>query len=234
MNVIGRILNRVLSFFGLKLSRKNNSTFQYKFSKDFDYSLVMIGAHNGSKSIQLVHDALKFGKVCLVEPVPYLFKLLSDTHSKTEGIHLINKCITPTKTDTVDFYAISLDSNKVHDYGDQLGSLNPYHAKNHDNRFEKFVTKIKVPTLTTTQLLDELNCSSVNFLFIDTEGHDAQILLTFPFNLIKPKMILFEHKHADGTHIVGDNFVSIIKFLNSHGYQIRILDSENAIATLGK
>ena len=232
MLFLRRVLNRFLSFFGLKLSRKNNSLFQYKFSKDLDYSLVMIGAHNGSKSNQLVLDALKFGKVCLVEPVPYLFKLLSDIYGKTQGIHLINKCITLSKTDMVDFYSTSLDSNNVQDYGDQLGSLNPRHAINHDNQFEKCVKKIKVPALTITQLFSELNCSSVDLLFIDAEGHDVQILFTFPFNLIKPKTILFEYKHSDGTNIIGDNFVSIIKSLNSHGYKIRILDSENIIARL--
>ena len=102
----------------------------------------------------------------------------------------------------------------MHYYGDQLGSLDPHHAKNHDIRFEQFVKKIKVPAVTTKKLLSELNCNSIDYLFLDTEGFDAKILLTFPFNLVKPNIICFEHKHSDGTHTIGDNFLSSIKLLN--------------------
>ena len=80
MKVIKKILNNFINSFGFKFSRVNNSTPRYQFRNNHDYSLIMIGAHNGKKSTQLVIDALKFGKVCLVEPVPYLFDQLSRTH----------------------------------------------------------------------------------------------------------------------------------------------------------
>ena len=234
MKVIKKILNNFINLFGFKLSRVNNSTPSYQFKNGHDYSLILIGAHNGKKSIQLVIDALKFGKVCLIEPVPYLFDQLSRTHKKNEQTFLINKCITSTEKSFIDFYSTSMESNKVHHYGDQLGSLDPNHAKKHDKRFQQFVSKIKVPTTTPSKLLSELNCNSIDYLLLDTEGSDAQILLSFPFNLVKPNTICFEHKHIDGTYTVGDNFLSIVKLLNLEGYKIRILDSENAIATLNK
>ena len=227
-----KILNLFLGLFGLKLSRKAVSVNQYGFSHGADYSLVMIGAHNGKKTTQLVNDALKFGKVCLVEPVPHLFNQLLDRYKGGDGICLINKCITPTETAFVDFYSISQASNKVTIYGDQLGSLNSQHAKNHDIRFEEFVKKIRVPALTVAKLLTEQNCSKIDCLYLDTEGSDVQILLSFPFNVVKPKTIIFEHLHTDGTGITGNNFLSIIKFLKSEGYKISRFDSENALATL--
>tara|TARA_B110000003_G_C16643418_1_gene531053 strand:- start:471 stop:1193 length:723 start_codon:yes stop_codon:yes gene_type:complete len=204
----------------------------FSFSKTKDFSLVMIGAHNGKKTKYFVRNASKYGKVCLIEPVPYLFQQLEKLHRPSKNMTLLNKCISPVDVEFAEFYALSPKANKIQPYGDQLGSLSAEHAKNHDIRFESAIHKIKVETFTLAQLLEQISCSDINLLFLDTEGFDTEILPTFPFEKLKPKAILFEHKHSDGTHNIGEKFANIIVQLNKHGYRVQCIDRENCLATL--
>ena len=204
----------------------------FSFSKEADYSLVMIGAHTGRKTRFFVERAARYGKVCLVEPVPHLFAQLIKTHAHTRNVELVNKCITAENIEKVAFYAPTEDANKIRPFGDQLGSLNPYHAVNHDRNLTGVIKEIEVPALTIHGLLSKIKCGSLNILYLDTEGYDMTLLEEFPFSDLKPCSILFEHKHADGTHNIGENFGRVITTLNKLGYRVQCLDRENCLATL--
>ena len=101
-----------------------------------------------------------------------------------------------------------------------------------NKRPESAIHKIKVRALTFTQLIRDLQCRDINLLFLDTEGFDAEILPTFPFDKLKPQAILFEHKHSDGTHNIGAKFANLIIQLNMSGYRVQCVDRENCLATL--
>ena len=205
---------------------------KFSFSNTKDFSLIMIGAHNGKKTKHFVRNASKYGPVCLVEPIPHLFKQLEKLHKPSKKMILLNKCINPLATEFVEFYAPSPEANRIHPSGDQLGSLHADHAKNHDIRLENAIHKIKVRALTLTQLIEALQCRDINLLFLDTEGFDSEILPTFPFDKLKPQAILFEHKHSDGTHNIGAKFANLIIQLNMNGYRVQCIDRENCLATL--
>ena len=233
------ILEKISSFFTLqdfwvqkKMPFNPRYYKNFSFSNTKDFSLIMIGAHNGRKTKHFVRDASKYGTVCLVEPVPRLFKRLEKLHKSSKKIILLNKCITPVANEFVEFYAPSPEANRIHPSGDQLGSLHADHAKNHDIRLESSIQKIKVGALTLTQLIGDLECRDINLLFLDTEGFDAEILPTFPFEKLKPRAILFEHKHSDGTHNIGAKFANLIIKLNMNGYRVQCIDRENCLATL--
>ena len=51
-------------------------------------------------------------------------------------------------------------------------------------------------------LYKEYNINQIDLLHTDTEGHDYTILMNYNFE-IKPKRIMFEHKHMDGLNTVG-------------------------------
>ena len=230
--LINNIIKSALGYYGLKISREDSSIFNYNFTVNSDFSLILIGAHNGRKSKKLINKALKFGKICLIEPTPYLFNILKKEYDSYKNIYLINECITPTEKNSVDFFITSEKANSIDEYGDQLGSLNSQHAKNHNKNLESFTKKISIPSLTVNKLLNKINCGSIDYLFIDTEGSDIEILLSFPFHKIKPKTIIFEHKFSDGHLLIGKNFIKCINLLNDNNYKIKIIDSENAKAVL--
>ena len=54
------------------------------------YSLILIGAHDGSKTLPLIRESSAKGKVLLVEPVPFLFHRLAQTVSGIPNVTLAN------------------------------------------------------------------------------------------------------------------------------------------------
>jgi hypothetical protein len=63
--------------------------------------------------------------------------------------------------------------------------------------------------------------TELDLLFIDTEGHDYEILSALDLNIIKPKKIIFEHKHMEGTNLpIGEKYDKLINKFNDFGYKI--------------
>jgi FkbM family methyltransferase len=195
------------------------------------FSLVLVGAHDGSKTVDFVQTALALGHVLLIEPVPYLFTKLKARWEGTPRLSLLQGAIS-THIGSQDFYAPTPSAQRVFQYGDQLGSFNESHAVNHHPQLAGMFEKIVVQTTTFDFLIHQYEIEGINVLVTDTEGSDAKILPLFPFDKLKPRIIVFEHKHADGTFHIGKQFAALIERLDAEGYQIRVLDNENCRADL--
>jgi|TARA_B100000073_G_scaffold346964_1_gene359823 FkbM family methyltransferase len=68
-----------------------------------------------------------------------------------------------------------------------------------------------VKTITWNTLVETFNINEVDYLKIDTEGHDWEILKSIDLNKIKPKVIKIEHKHSG-------KWREINTYLMEHGY----------------
>jgi FkbM family methyltransferase len=194
------------------------------------FSLVLVGAHDGSKMKTFIRQAEAVGKVLLIEPVPFLFSKLESRYAKSPKV-ILSKIAISTKDGEFEFIAPKQTANLFVAHGDQLGSLVPNHAKLHDERMAQHIEVIKTPASSFTTLVRTENISSIHTLFTDTEGMDAELLQSFPFSAIIPKRIIFEFKHTDGANRVGKKLASLLTFLEDHGYRINVLDAENMIAT---
>lgn len=195
------------------------------------YSLVLIGAHNGHKTQPLVERAASIGPVLLVEPVPWLFRDLAQRYLGRESIHVLQAAIAEADSEQVSFFAPDESANEIRSYGDQLGSLNPSHAIRHDPGFSAKISEIKVAAFSFKSICKQFGISSIDTLMTDTEGYDAKILATFPFRNMRPRRILFEHVHCDGVFHIGKHFAYLLIALEIHGYRTQILDGENCQAT---
>src|SRR4051812_48054732 len=100
-----------------------------------NYSLLMIGAHDGSMTQTFINERAALGQVLLIEPVPYLFEKLSQRFADNANIVCLNEVISEVDGG-VDFYMLAADSNDITPYGNQLGSLIADHAEKHDPRFK--------------------------------------------------------------------------------------------------
>lgn len=197
-----------------------------------NYSLVLIGAHNGTKSKHLVEKASSRGPVLLVEPVPWLFDSLLKMHGRNSAISLVNAAVVDSEADKVSFYAPTPDASRVANYGDQLGSLDPLHASSVHMAFESVIEEITVPAISITSLIDQFEISQIETLLTDTEGFDAKIISRFPFEKIKPHHIVFEFMHSDGTFNIGKNFAHLIIILSDIGYKVKALNGDDCWASL--
>lgn len=191
--------------------------------------LVMIGAHDGFKMERQVREAAALGRVLLVEPVPFLFERLSARYAGSPNISLRNIAVATTDGEAM-FTAPKQSANAIVPYADQLGSLLGGHAVGHDSRLSGEMELIRVRTSSFGTLLTDENITSLDVLLTDTEGMDADLLPTFPFDRVLPGQIVFEFKHADGVGRVGRKLAKLLTFLDDLGYDIGVMDGENMSA----
>src|SRR5262245_6914610 len=194
------------------------------------FSLVMVGAHDGSKTDIFIRRSAAIGKVTLIEPVPYLFDRLSSRYSDSPNVLLRNIVIATTDGE-VEFTAPKETANSISAWGDQLGSMIADHAVAHNQRFAQHIEVIKAKASSFETFVNAENISSIDVLFTDTEGMDAELLVTFPFARIIPNRIIFEYKHSDGYMRVGRKLANLLNLLEDHDYLVNILDVENMMAT---
>jgi FkbM family methyltransferase len=193
------------------------------------FSLVVVGAHDGSKSAAIIDPAIARGRILLIEPVPFLFARLEAKYGGRPNVSLRKFAISLSDGEET-FVAPLQTANTIEGYGDQLGSLIPDHAAKHDVRFTEHTEKIRVQVLRFETLIRSEDISSIDCLLTDTEGMDADLLLSFPFSRVLPQQIIFECKHADGTSRIGKKLGGLLIALDCLGYDTHILDFENMIA----
>ena len=195
------------------------------------YALVMIGAHDGSKNLPAIVEASRDGKVLLVEPVPFLFQRLRKNVAQVPNVILANICIS-TVDGMVEFTAPKEASSTLGVGFDQIGSLSPKHATNHHFAMADHVEPILAESMTFASLVREYDITSLEMLLTDMEGFDCELLPGFPFARVLPNTIVFEFRHSDGTFRVGRKLARLLTDLDDLGYDIKVRDIENMIATL--
>ena len=121
------------------------------------------------------------------------------------------------------------DFSQFPGWASQLASVNNDHALGHISNL--IVEKINVKTTTINEIVKEYNITQIDLLHTDTEGHDYTILMHYNFE-IKPKQIMFEHKHMDGLFKVGIKYTELSNKLLSIGYKKINQNSEDTVFEL--
>jgi FkbM family methyltransferase len=196
-------------------------------------TIIQIGSHVGNTSndpiFNLINDTTT---LVLVEPVPFLFRQLKANYNKLNNpnIFFINKAV----SNFIGHIEMTIpseanDFSRLPFWASQLASVDPNHATGHINGL--LVEQISVETTTVNQIVEEFGITNIDLLHTDTEGHDYTILMDYNFK-IKPKQILFEHKHMDGLLTVGDRYIELCDKLLSLGYTKMGQNSEDTLFQL--
>ena len=101
----------------------------------------------------------------------------------------------------------------VSDISTGISSLAAFHESH------KPSVTVKVKTL--RKVCEELNINRVDYLKIDTEGFDLFVLKGFPFEIMKPQLILCEFEDGKTTGL-GYSYEEMGDFLLSQGYAVYI------------
>ena len=201
--------------------------------KNIDY--LQIGSHSGNTDTdKLFKQDLTNKNIILIEPVPSLFEELK-TNYKTKDLNTVlflNIAIS-NKNDTLELYIPSKNNcfSKSPYWVDQLTSVNKDHISRH-NIYNLNIDKISVPCITLNTLIDMVGIKTIDYLMIDTEGHDYEILMNFNLDIIKPNKICFENAHTDGTLTRGNNYIELINKLTKYGYKIIEENTQDTIVSL--
>jgi FkbM family methyltransferase len=143
------------------------------------FSLVVVGAHEGMMEADLIKRSCATGRVLLIEPVPFLFARLRERYSSKPNVVMRDFAISMADG-TATFMAPKLSAGSVTAWGTEVGSLNPTHATDHNKAFQEHVEAITVETRSFRTLIAVEGITSIDNLFVDAEGLDADLLLNFP------------------------------------------------------
>lgn len=157
----------------------------------------------------------------IVEPQSTMFDDLSRNYRPYGSRIILEQCAVGYGTDEVTLYSAEpVPSGQV--TGSTLvASLNVHHVQTYAaSTTDSPLQSIKVPCRTIEALLHAHGMKALDFLFLDIEGAEANILLNLDYQSIHPRVIVFEHIH------LGDSVVEIEALLRSHGYHLHHLEHD--------
>lgn len=202
-----------------KNNNYNKIKYNIKYNKyekdDNNWNMLKIGAFTGNGDNSFISQ--EYMKLILVEPVKELFDELKYNYSNTYPgytIEYVNKAISNSNGTTTIYYPTN--TNKV-SWIKQCSSLSKEHILEHG--YTDNINEYKVDKITLNKLVKHYNIKNLDFLVVDTEGHDYEILMNYDFELLKPKYIQFEYIHMDGVKTWKRNFTNICKYLEENGYK---------------
>lgn len=179
-------------------------------------SIIQIGAHVGDTENDPVHHFIRENSVpvlrgrpkcsaVLVEPVRYLFEQLAANYEGCEGVILDNAAIAD-RNEVRDFYRLDenadLRASGMPQWLNQVGSLLPqrmgtlWDECEHNQAYKRFISEHtvvdRVQCITFDDLLQRHQIDRIDFLQIDAEGYDYEIIRTIDFHRVKPTVVNYE------------------------------------------
>jgi FkbM family methyltransferase len=91
------------------------------------------------------------------------------------------------------------------------------------DKTDDYIKEEKVECISFGSLLDRYHVAKINWLQIDTEGYDFEIIKMFDFEKMKPEVIVYEH-----FHLSEEDLMQCEIFLNSNNY----LTKKNGVNTI--
>ena len=194
------------------------------------FDLVIIGAHNGSGQEELILK--QKNKVLLIEPVKYNLQSLKLRFENTDNIIFENIGISDER-DQIKFYYVKESSVKKlgKEWATGIGSFKKKHLLDHHRkRFqitESDIEEVDIKIVVFNDLVEKYNISEIEYLFIDTEGYDYQIIKSIDFNKTKINKVKFEYKHLDDTFKFDIRLLELREMFNQLNYKEIDVDDEN-------
>ena len=176
-------------------------------------TIIQIGIANAEDHVK--DFILKYPNdyfIYLIEPIMESNSLIEEAYSFTNNKIIFNIAISNTNG------YLDLFANRQRGGDNAHCSVNYNHLIIHGNP-EQHIYKINVPCLDLNTLINYIiQNKEIEYLFIDTEGHDCDILLSTDFLNFNIKNIIFEHTHTDGPFTKGEKYEKTKQHLKSFGY----------------
>ena len=169
-------------------------TIEHILAKEYlnnrDLFFIQIGANNGVRCDDIYQFVTKNRlKGIVVEPLKDLFGELEKNYREHPQIKKVNAAISNTAGQQV-LYRIRPSAN-VPDWCHGIASFNKSHLLSSSNKvpnIEDFIEEGFVDCITFSDLIIDNNVNRVDFLQIDVEGYDFEIIKTIDLNSIKPPL----------------------------------------------
>jgi FkbM family methyltransferase len=198
------------------------------YSNEDERRVVQIGANIGYDAVSAFLLLNKCSCI-FVEPNPYALEILKECYKENDNYYFENVAVS-NYNGLINMYFNDIDcvnSDSAH------SSVSLNHVIAHkENNMENITTRL-VSCVTIENLLKKYDWldKDIEYLVMDTEGHDCDIILSTNFNKLKVKNVCFEITHSDGPFINGKKLEKTIEYLNSFGYRMNSNSSNNCNVT---
>ena len=229
-----KLFKKIAGVLGYKLIDKNhakNSRLCAKFSSiniknilnnffenQLINSVIQIGANDGHSFDELSFFLKKFKITSiLVDPIPEFFDELKLNYSKYDNIKLENVAISEHDNNT---FLYSVKKRYRDNYGGHakaISSFNLNHLLKHGIK-KQHIEKLNINSISIKNLLNKYKLKSIDLLYVDAEGYDGEIILSFLNEEIDCKAIIFEFIHIKNKLFM--KLIDKLKSKNFHFFQI--------------
>ncbi len=176
--------------------------FELLIGKESSKIMIDVGAHHGGSLEQFAADGWQ---VYAFEPDPNNRKALTAFCSKYPRVQIDSRAVSNQLQKKLPFYTSDVSTG--------ISSLSSFHDTHEESS--------TVDTVTLESFVEEASIQDVDFLKIDTEGHDLFVLQGIPWDKIKPRVILCEFEDRK-TKSLGYDFHNLAKYLVSKGYSLLV------------
>lgn len=175
------------------------------FRDQSDIFVLKIGANDGLTNDPIGDYLLSDSRYrgVLVEPVPHYARLLADNFATTGRFSIERVAVSQSSGESKIYYVAEHASDLLGEYFDVpamrgIASLNRRHVLKHlAPQYHSVVETDTVECLTVKELLRRNHVKHIDLLHIDAEGYDWMILQQFDFDIVRPKIVLFERDQLD-------------------------------------
>ena len=212
-----KFINKFLASQGYEFNKIGRTIYflERLAKKQGEISFIQVGANDGI-SFDNIYPFFKSHKCkgLLIEPLPYFFDRLKLNYADSPSIVPLNIALHPT-AEKFDIY--SVNPKELHKYPhwvSGIASFNKEHLiKNSVQESDLVIEAVTCKPLST--LIEEYELLKLDYLQIDTESFDDEIIKMINFNQVKPKLIKFE-----SVHLSSEKKLSTVNLLKSQGYKI--------------
>jgi FkbM family methyltransferase len=173
--------------------------------------IVQLGTNNGKDDVNMFVKSLKSPFVVLCEPFNIHNSSINDNY-KGINAYIENIAIVPVKNQSaVNIYFADRDGASPEHPSYEVTSMLPSHLIKHGYSQDE-LKSFRVECKTLSELFDKYKLENIDYLFIDIEGCDFDVIRSINFSKYTIKNIQVEYIHL--------NKDELISFMTSKGYSI--------------
>jgi FkbM family methyltransferase len=157
-------------------------------------SFLQIGAHDGQSEDPLYPWLQRFAwQGVLIEPQPHLAEGLRALHKDRPNLQIIQAAV-GSKPGVVNLWRVPLHLANGGDLTNFASLDRESLERKMSQRTEGAnLERVEVQLITPTTAMEQAGLQEIDFLQIDAEGYDLEILLCFDFEKHKPPVVNYEH-----------------------------------------
>lgn len=188
-----------------KYAQYNEEEFLLSYFKGINNGfLVDIGAADGINNSNSRYLIELGWSGLLVEPNKNNFNKLKDLYDKKDNIILENKGCSENSIISAEFF---IDKN---DQYEQLSTFNPKQVDKCKKMYNCGFINDNIDLIKTSNLLADYSINKVDFMSIDTESYDSNVIKGIDFNTCDIDLICVEDDDDQISNILMDNGYKIV------------------------